>query len=268
MLLVLVWVLLFLFHDLPFLVLLLLPPWLLLLLLFLPLCLRCQLRLASLLLLLSPLLFLTSFLWLLPFLFLYLLSCFFASFACSSWFFCGSSFSSAPPCSLLGSFSCSLLIPCTFSFAVWSAASSPFRPSVAPAPAVSFPRAPVASSSFPFGSAPLADTVVSGSLLTIVSCSAPSLSSLAAPTPSLVPPVVLLGPAAAAPPPSSSLLALAPGYPSAPPAPISFFVSSGAPGIPPSALTSQQVLALPLRRGAPPSASHGSVLDFAGVSGA
>ena len=42
------------------------------------------------------------------------------------------------------------------------AASSPFLPSLVPAPAVSLPCAPVASSSsFPFSSAPLADTVIS-----------------------------------------------------------------------------------------------------------
>ena len=66
----LVWVLLFLLLVLPLLVLLLSSPWLLLLLLFLPLCLRCQLLLAFLLL--SPLLFLTSLLWLLHFPFLHL----------------------------------------------------------------------------------------------------------------------------------------------------------------------------------------------------
>ena len=70
------------------------------------------------------------------------------------------------------------------------AASSPFLPSCAPAPAAPFLRTPVAasSSSFPFVSASSADTVVSWSLPTIVSCSAPSLSSLTAPIPSLPPP--------------------------------------------------------------------------------
>ena len=109
------------------------------------------------------------------------------------------------------------------------AASSTFLPSCAPAPAASFPRTSVASFSFPFGSTSSADTVVSRSLLTIVSCWAASLSSLLVPTPSLVQLVVSLSSAA------SSLLASAPGYPSAPPARLFFLVSSGALGIPPSA---------------------------------
>ena len=71
------------------------------------------------------------------------------------------------------------------------------------------------------------------------------------PAPSLVPPVVLLGPVA--PPPAFALLACTSGFPSALPAPPSsllFSLSSSASG------------------GASPSASRGSGLDFSCASGA
>ena len=75
--------------------------------------------------------------------------------------------------------------------------------------------------------------------------------------------MVLLGPAANPPPPASSLLA------SAPPAPLSSFVSSGAPVLPPSASGVSVGLSASALWGALPSASRGSVLDFAGrLSGA
>ena len=143
-------------------------------------------------------------------------------------------------------------------FCSWPYCLVSFSSFICACPCCIFPSAPVTSSSFPFGSASSADTVVPRSLLTIVFRLAPSLSSLAAPTP-LVLPVVSLSPA--------SLLATAPGYPSAPPAPLSFFVSSGAPGIPPSASGVLGGLKHFRFRGYP-SASRGSALNFAGTSGA
>ena len=71
-----------------------------------------------------------------------------------------------------------------------------------------------------------------------------------------------LGPVAPPPSPASSLLA------SAPPAPVSPFVSSGAPGFPPSASGFSAGLNASVPGDAPPSASRGSILDFAGASGA
>ena len=129
----LVWVLFFLLRVLPFLVLLLSPPWLLLLLLFCLLCLRCQLLLASLPLLL-PLLFFNSLLWLLPFPLLPLLSpqlhlCFLCLLLLVFlWLL------RFVHCPLLGSFGCSLLIPCVFSYAVWPCCFVSFSPFLCPYP--------------------------------------------------------------------------------------------------------------------------------------
>ena len=80
------------------------------------------------------------------------------------------------------------------------------------------------------------------------------------PAPSLVPPVVLLGPVA--PPPAFALLACTSGFPSALPAPpFSLLFSLSSSGVSVGLSTSAS-------GGASPSASRGSSLDFSCASGA
>ena len=97
---------------------------------------------------------------------------------------------------------------CVSSRVLSAPGASPLLPSSAAATA-SFPHAPVPPSScFPFVSAS-ADMIISWSLPTMPSCSAPFLCSVSAPTHSKVFPVFSLGSSAAPHPSSSSLLPLA-----------------------------------------------------------
>ena len=119
--------------------------------------------------------------------------------------------------------------------------SSHFAPSHPSVPAASHLQASVPASPFSIISSASSASVISWSLPVVVSCSFPSVASLAAVAHSLVPPVVSLGSLA---PPPPSLLPTVASFLSVPPAPPSSFASSGAPRVLHSAL---DVLALPLR---------------------
>ena len=187
--------------------------------------------------------------------------CFFASFACASWFSYGSSFSSSgssfefvPPRSFPGSFCCSFLVLCLFSFVVCSRHFT-FDPFLCYCCAFSSPScACFFLFSFCLGFFCEHDRLLA--FPTIPSCSAPSHS--------LVPPVFLLGPSV----PASSHLPSAPGHPYSSSAPLSSFVSSGVSGFPASSSGVSVVLGAHASGSVLPSTSHGSGLGFAGASSA
>ena len=141
-----------------------------------------------------------------------------------------------------------------------SSSSSHFAPSYPLLYVASHLQAPVPASSFLIVSSTSSATVVSWSLPVVITCSAPPVSSLAAPAHTLVPPVVSLD--SVAPPPPSSLLPPVTSFPSVPPAPLFSFTSSGVPGVPHSSLYVSAGLGFSASR-----CPCGSFLDGTGTSG-